>query len=190
MPAERGILVKRTVLEVKKLKVAIFAVAMLAVLVGCGDENKTVDATPTPEQMETQALPDVLNDDALITCASAALSEIGVSDAEFLVSSDTNDGVTHDVNLETTHEGTPLTVSCFSVDGEWYVTSIYSEETKKFYWADDDVRVFQDIYDLKTGELISAKSKEIEDAQKELEERAGKIVDDAKDKISSLDGGA
>lgn len=184
-------------MEMKKVILAIVFILMVGLMSGCGENppqtsSVTSESSSAKTQSPSSEEPDVDDtpiDEELNTCALAALSEIGIEDADLKVVSDSGNGITRDVKLETKQGDLTLTLSCFALDGEWTVISIYNKDTSQYYWADEDVKQYQDIYDWKTGEIISSKSEEIpglESRIDKMEDDMNKIVDDAKNDLDKL----
>lgn len=74
-------------------------------------------------------------------------------------------------------EGLKLQARTLYVDGTWHMVFV-SNSQKQYFWVRESAKKYCDIYDWKTGKLVSAKTEELpshEESMEEMREEAEKI---------------
>lgn len=165
--------------------------------------NPTAATTPTVTPSETSSakkekmvIPD---SDKLISLLSVKLETIGVKSMDNIVwennkvISDTKtlQCVTLDMTCAT--ESRNIKASCMytKVAGStnenfWSITSIQDADTGNFYYAYEGLESTVDIYDYKTGDLISSASKTHEEIQDEIDGQLDESDKAFQEKLDSL----
>lgn len=126
-----------------KKNIGIFLIIILMFFTGCSNASKI-------------KLPDGLE-----KVVSVVMNEMNVIDYK-IISYDViheTAGVTSS-NIGINIDDRKFYLSAFCTEEKWYCVSMM-DVNKKCYWADTDVRKYVDIYDWKTGKLISTKQEEL-----------------------------
>jgi hypothetical protein len=76
----------------------------------------------------------------------------------------------------------------FPFEGEWNVSVVSDAETDKKYWLAEGMDTYYDLYDYKTGNLISEKEKDptAENIQKDFEQSSEEIEKEFEDNLNDL----
>lgn len=155
----------------RKFVVLIISAVLLFALVSCAPNEKagntkvvgSPDVSPTTSQ---EANTGTLADSGFAKCAKDTFLEIGIeADTDnFSITRDEETSGVRSVWAETTHDGIEMKFSCICVDGEWSPVSILDEKADKYFFVYGSSAKYKDIYDWKTGELVSAKTADIPDS--------------------------
>lgn len=149
----------------KKVITVLLIMLLTAGIVGCGaDETKQAEA-PSLDPNASSISQEALKDNELLKCAGEVFQEINIDTnaSSFIVVRDDETSGVRNVSIEIDYDGINMTLACLSVDGKWSAVSIFDSDLKRYYWIADSSQKYGDIYDWKTGELISAKSEELPD---------------------------
>lgn len=149
-----------------------------------------VDFTKATDE-EIVSLPDL---DGLIEAVVVAAKSIGVSD--FVESEFGNYEKVGDVYINIsakceTETGTELIIDSMYVTGytsKWTTSSIIDYNTGNYYFVSDNSHDFVDLYDYKTGKLISEKTKNFDDydALDEFNKRCDEIDEEFQKSLNEI----
>lgn len=125
-------------------------------------------------------------DSTLLDCAKNTFAKIGIKEElSFEVIRDDESSGIRDVSLLTEYESIKMKFSCMSVD-EWYPVSIQDADSDNYYWLDDDVKDYGDVYNWKTGEIISKQASPLPDPVENFKEGSEEIMEELDKELEEL----
>jgi hypothetical protein len=186
-----------------KIKFYFIIVVLSLFLISCSSEKSKDDyatVNPNKEELQTNSyvsLDSVPDSDGLLTAVNTSLNEIGFG--KVLGFDDINvadTGTQIDVEILIKNDYSDFSISCMYLtilsNPEWEVLTIKNTDTEnsKCFWIYEDLKNKVDIYDYKTGELISKKTEEFkssDEQQKEYEDKLNNISDEFNKNMEALE---
>lgn len=137
----------------KKVICLMFLVGCLLLIMGCAQQEISEDTA----QQAVNA--DVLKDKDFLECAETTFQNIGIEiSAENLTITKESRNPKYDylsIRAEILYDGITMEYSCLYAEGQWRGISISDAENGKCYWMSDTAADLENVYDWKTGNLIS-----------------------------------
>ena len=135
----------------KKLVSFILAGLMVGLMIsGCQGEDM---------DQETHEL---LEDNEFTSLVTQTFNKIGIDIGEenIKIESDMENHGVRSVSVEVMCDDIEMRFSCFYTSETWSPVSISDVETDQYYWITPSAETYEDVYDWKTGEIISEKTDE------------------------------
>ena len=160
----------------KKIFTLVLVIFIIMGLTGCNNrrqsetpqENQNAMEANQKETTEESTESELLNDPGFVGTIYSTFDKIGINamDKDIVVVEERETSGTKSVDAVIEHDGINMEISLMYVSDvsnpEWIPVAIKDSETRKFYWVLESTEDYADIYDWKTGELISEKTKEFE----------------------------
>ncbi|MBQ3094936.1 MAG: hypothetical protein IJC53_00685 [Clostridia bacterium] len=186
----------------KRITMCLLAVMMVLSLVACGTSESKVDnsSTPTPEDFDMPADFDIIAEETLLDIPEkstlddiidTALDTIGVERVEYRAYGNYLDftALFMDIFVVTDNNKLLMVNAFFNPSSEkWNIQSISDVNDDRYYYVRPDAAATVDVYDYKTGELVSKQSmtqeefdeelkKQREEAEKKYQEEIDKLLE-------------
>lgn len=129
----------------KKLVCFILAGLMVVGISSCQGEDPNQEASG------------LFADNEFMSLVTQTFNEIGIDIGakDIKIESDTENHGVRSVSVEILYDDLEMCFSCFYTSETWSPVSISDVETDKYYWLSPSVEIYEDVYDWKTGEIIS-----------------------------------
>lgn len=171
------------------------------------DDYRTINSSEVSNQLDPSITPEVITEEdilyeslndvtdafELIDSTHDVLEEIGVEQIKSVIITEQRDTAgTLDINYTIETEKYKLDFSAMKIsiisDNEWEVSTVSDTDTNKYYWLREGLDDYMDLYDYKTGELISSGEKELDPDKlmQEYEEKNKEILKDFEEDLQDL----